>query len=221
MNGETMEQFIEAIELTSSYSTIDWNEIIYIFIGAIIGFVASIIVMVVERSLDRKGKINIFYRCIQHPGSSSFPINFVDKSEYVFLLPIKFEIQNTSNIPRVIRNVDVLLYRGKNFVGRMSQIESVKPGSERTQYDFGDEKSSYSFNILPRSIQTQICDFIFCIRVPEMEEKKFDTVVIRYYNEKNKPQTFKLMNIPNCWEEKWYNLDTDWKLLKDKIRIRK
>ncbi len=44
--------------------------------------------------------------------------------------------------------------------------------------------------------------------------------MIRYYNENNKPQTFKLMSVPNCWEEKWYNLDADWKLLEDKISIR-
>ncbi len=163
-------QITETIEKISLLS-IDWNEIIYILIGAIIGFLASIVVMIVERSLDRKGKINIFYRCIQHPGTSNFPIRFVDNSEYVFLLPINFEIQNTSNVPRVIRNVDVLLYYGKNFVGRMRQIKNVKIGSEKEQYDFGCEKSSYSFSILPRSIQTQLCDFIFFVKVSEKEEK--------------------------------------------------
>ena len=43
---------------------IDWNEIIYVVVGAVIGFIASIIVMVMERILDKKGKLNIFYRRI-------------------------------------------------------------------------------------------------------------------------------------------------------------
>ena len=213
---ESLPQIIEKVQPTSPVS-IDWNEIIYIFVGAMIGFLASIM----ERSLDKKGKIYIFYRCVQHPGSSSFPVSFVDNSEYFFLLPINFEFQNTSNIPRIIRNVDVLLYYGNKYVGRMGQIKNVTISSKQTQYDFGGEKSSYSFAIPPRSIQAQNCDFCFSVKVSEKEEKKFDTVVIRYHNEKNKPQTFKLMSVPNCWEEKWYNLDSDWKLLEDKISIRK
>ena len=40
---------------------IDWNEIIYVVVGAVIGFIASIIVMVMERILDKKGKLNIFF----------------------------------------------------------------------------------------------------------------------------------------------------------------
>lgn len=57
---ETIPQAIESIQQTVSL-IIDWNEIIYILVGAVIGFLASIIVLVVERSLDKKGKINIYY----------------------------------------------------------------------------------------------------------------------------------------------------------------
>ena len=212
-------QVTESIQQTGS-SMIDRNEIIYILVGAVIGTLSSIVVLVIERSLDKKGKLNVFYRCVQHPGSSAFPIEFVDKSEYVFLLPIRFEFQNTANIPRVIRNIDILLYCGKKYVGRMAQISKVEINSKQTPYDFGGEKHSYSFAISPRSIQAQICDFYFSVKMSEKEEKAFDTVVIRYYNEKNKPQTFKLLSVSNCWEENWYCLDADWKLLEEKINIR-
>ena len=55
---ETIPQVTESIQQTVSL-VIDWNEIIYILVGAIIGFLASIIVLVVERSLDKKGKIKL------------------------------------------------------------------------------------------------------------------------------------------------------------------
>lgn len=44
--------------------TISWSEVILLVIGAAIGFISSIMMLIVQRKLDNKGKVNIFYRFI-------------------------------------------------------------------------------------------------------------------------------------------------------------
>jgi len=222
-----MENMFVLLTAQSNAIAIDWSEIIYIIIGAIIGLFASLTTIVIERILDNKGKLNIFYRRICPPGANGRELHFANTEECTFLLPIAFEIQNTSNRSRVIRDVGILLYSGNKLIGKMRQIKKLSIDNSNTAgvaekqiHHFGSEKGSYSFVLSPRSIQTQICNYIFSANLSEKEQKSFDTVVLRYYDEKNKAHTFKLMNICNCWEPKWGDIDDYWCLLTDKIRIK-
>lgn len=47
---------------SNSTNSFDLNEVWYVVIGAVIGFVASIGTVIVERILDRRGKLKIYYR---------------------------------------------------------------------------------------------------------------------------------------------------------------
>ena len=224
---ETIPQVTESIQQTVSL-VIDWNEIIYILVGAIIGFLASIIVLVVERSLDKKGKINIYYLRTNQRGMNGLGWGF-DKSgdgRLYLTIPIVFELQNTSNTTRVIRDVSLLLYSGKTFVGKMYQLPGMhitkRTGSQVTgekDYHFGSEKGSYSFVLPPRSIQRQECEYIFAIQAKDKEANHFDTIIARYYDEKNKSHTFKVMNIDNAWEQKHYDMDEEWLVLDEKVNL--
>ena len=209
---------------------IDWNEIIYGVVGAVIGFIASIIVMVMERILDKKGKLNIFYRRINQKIANGLGWGFDEgvDGRLFFTLPVYFELQNTSNTTRVIRDLSFLLYCGPEFVGNMHQMGTVhiksRKGCEITDekaFSFGAENGSYSFVLPPRSIQRQECEYIFVINPDEKEQKHFDTIVARYYDERNKAHTFNAMAIEKCWERKHYDIDEDWLLLKEKMRIKK
>lgn len=228
--------FMQLMFLTAEVSQqvvstgIDWNEIIYVVVGAVIGFIASIIVMVMERILDKKGKLNIFYRRINQKLANGLGWGFDESADgrLYFTLPVYFELQNTSNTTRVIRDLSFLLYSGSEFVGNMHQMGTIhitnRKGNEITQqkdYSFGSEKGSYSFVLPPRSIQRQECEYVFVINPDEKEQKHFDTVVARYYDERNKAHTFRAMDIDKCWERKHYDIDEDWLLLKEKMRIKK
>ncbi len=82
---------------------IDWNEIIYVVVGAVIGFIASIIVMVMERVLDKKGKLNIFYKRInQKIGNGlgwGFDRNIDGRLFFHFLCFLNYK---TPQIPRAL-----------------------------------------------------------------------------------------------------------------------
>ena len=222
---EAVVQASEVVQQTVA-SGIDWNEIIYVLVGAVIGFVGSIVVMLAERALDKKGTIQIFYRRTNQRGMKKFGWGF---DEYVdgrigFTIPVVFEVQNTSNTTRVIRDVSLLLYSGNEFVGKMFQSSgkhiTTRTGGEVTgtqDYSFGAEKGSYSFVLPPRSIQRQECEYCYVIYPKEREEKAFDTVIARYYDERNKAHTFKVMNIDNVWTKEYFDPDEDWCMLEEKV----
>mgnify|MGYP004622977051 CR=1 FL=1 len=224
---ENVVQVSDAIQNTAATS-IDWNELIYVLVGAIIGFAGSIIVMLTERALDRKGTIQIFYRKINQRGEKKFGWGFdeYDDGKLGITIPIVFEVQNTSNTTRVIRDVSLLLYSGNTFVEKMLQ-SSGKHVTRRTgntvtgtkDFLFGAEKGSYSFVLPPRSIQREECEFCYVIYPKEKELKCFDTVIARYYDERNRAHTFKVMSFDKVWTNEYFEPDKDWCVLDEKVAI--
>lgn len=224
---EAVVQIPDTIQKTAALC-IDWNEIIYVLVGAAIGFLGSIIVLLAERALDKRGTIQIFYRRTNQCGMSGSGWG-VDKSgdgRLYLTIPVDFEIQNTSNMTRVIRDVSLLLYSGDTLVGKMYQspgihIRNRKNGeiTSEKDYKFGAEKGSYSFVLPPRSIQRQECEYFYVIQTNEKEEKSFDKVVARYFDERNRSHTFNFLSIENGWEQTRFEPDIDWNVLEEKIKL--
>lgn len=207
----------------SQTELVDWSEIIMLIIGAAIGLCGSLITLWVERCWNRRGKLLIYYKAVNQKTSNrgwGFEFSSNDINWY-FSFPVYFEFQNTSNTTRVIRDVNVLLYNGAQQVAAMHQIGPIhmtfRKGSEITNerdYQFGDEKGSYSFVLPPRSIQRQECLFSYKVE-PEMREQyRFDQLYLRYYDEQNRPHEYFMRDITKCWEFQLHNSDEEWTLLK-------
>ena len=152
------------------------------------------------------------------------PLTYRTTFQKSVTIPVVFEVQNTSNTTRVIRDVSLLLYSENKFVGKMFQSSgkhiTTRTGGEVTgtqDYSFGAEKGSYSFVLPPRSIQRQECEYCYVIYPKEREEKVFDTVIARYYDERNKAHTFKVMNIDKVWTKEYFDPDEDWCMLEEKV----
>ena len=62
MHGCSKQAIANFVQENTAALGIDWNEVILLLIGAAIGFIGSAAILFVERLLDRKGKLNIFYR---------------------------------------------------------------------------------------------------------------------------------------------------------------
>lgn len=217
-----MTAFLMTATTTTSESTIN-TEIIMLVIGAILGLVASLATIVIERIFDRRGKLNIFYRfCYQRTGrreSWCFE-DSVDGRKY-FTVPVVYEFQNTSNTTRVIRDVSLLLYKDNKFVAKMTQLDhlhtTTRKGKEVTEEKdlyFGTDKGSYSFVLEPRSIQRQECEYMHIIDPCDVDDNQFDTIKLRYFDERNKEKLFTIRRVDNCWKNKYYDADEEWILVK-------
>ncbi len=193
---------------------IDWSEIVLIIIGAIIGFVGSISTIIVHRIIDRKGKIKIYFHFSNIKNLNRGGWGFVDNNGLltILLIPINFEIQNTSNATRVIRDVSLLLYNNSKQVCKMIQIEKSGNGRDEDMCEFGGEKHSYSFVLPPSSIQKQTCEFAWRIEKKEASKYQFNKIVLSYFDEKDKQHLFTIKEIDGNWDMKTFKSDIDWSL---------
>ena len=107
---------------------INWNEVALLVIGAGIGFLVTILTMIAERAIDKRGKLNIFYRftCKKGPNPLSWGFEENAGERISFVVPVMFEFQNTSNTTRVIRDVSVVLYNGDKQVINMPKLSRVQ-----------------------------------------------------------------------------------------------
>ena len=211
------------LTVTADSATNFNTEVLMLLIGAGLGLLASLFTMIVQRWLDRKGKLNIFYRFCHQKGTNGRSWGFENSEDgRIYLtIPVVFEFQNTSNTTRVIRDVSLLLYNGKHLVGKMLQMDHLhitnrkgKTVTDESDLYFGTDKGSYSFVIPPRSIQRQECEYMFIIDMREAREKQFDTIKARFYDERNKAKTFNLRQIENSWKAKLFPVDDEWQLFK-------
>ena len=104
---------IECTCMSDSVST----EILMLVLGAVLGLLASLFTMIIQRVLDKKGKLNVFYQFSHQKGMGGATWGFDENPDgrKYFVIPIVFEFQNTSNTTRVIRYVRVYLYDGKKL----------------------------------------------------------------------------------------------------------
>lgn len=217
-------------------STLDWNQLILVIIGALLGFVLGIIAFIVQRFFDRIGKLNVFYKFTVHQGGeySNWGFEHIDDKErfekrdkgLAFIVPMIFEFQNTSNATRVIRDVSLILCNDENFVAKMIQITHIasakKTGNTVTGTNetfLGGENGSYSFVLPPRSIQKQKCEFIHTFEPSRPNEFEFNKLVLRYFDESNSPHTYQLKDLSDLWDKQHYIVDKDWNILKDCKKI--
>lgn len=203
----------------NSTNSFDLNEVWYVVIGAVIGFVASIGTVIVERILDRRGKLKIYYR-ISGDRRAIMPFGFArtQDNDMSFSIPMQIEIQNTSRTNRVIRDLNVTLYKDGAPVDHMVQITSAtnsktKNGQtvETQSFTFGAEKGAYSFVVEALSIRHEHCSFFYsCGNAGTV----FDEVKIRYFDEKDKEHTYSILKVDTCLEEHIFEGTPDWVLLK-------
>lgn len=199
------------------------TETFMLILGTILGFATSVATIIIERFLDKNGKLNIFYRfCYQKTGRrESWCFEDSGDGRKYFTVPVVYEFQNTSNTTRVIRDVSLLLYNGDKFVAKMLQLDHLhtrtRKGKEVTEEKdlyFGADKGSYSFVLEPRSIQRQECEYLHIVDFPDVETNRFDTIKLRYFDERNKEKVFTIRSVDGCWTMKYFDADDEWLLVK-------
>ena len=192
------------------------KDILLLAIGGLISLVTSISLLWVQRKLDRSGDLLIFYRML-YPVSNTKKLYFEMNDEIIFNFQILFDLQNTSNSLKVMRDINILLYKDNKYVAKMKRNYSAvqKEGNKLIREDkFGNEQNSYSITIPPRGIQTLLFDFLYDIKQEEIQKYDFNNIRLEYHDDKNKCHVLKMREIKNCWKEEYFENDIDWILVK-------
>jgi len=192
----------------------DWLSTI---IGAAIGFVSSIGIIVVQRLFERAGRLEIYAKVVYDRPTGSHTWGFRNGRDGITLnVPIWIEIQNLSNSARILRDINLLLVSEGKDVAAMTQIN--RAGSKDSgEYLYANE-GNYSLSVEGREIKRIVCYFSlkFYTDVPN-----FDEIKLRYFDEKNQPRKFSLGKVEGDWKIKEFPRNEEWiKLREDKKRGR-
>lgn len=187
------------------------HDIMMVLAGGIIGLLSSLIILGIQQWINHKGKTKVYYKILGLPFQNNNRPGWgcTEQGDWIaFWVPMAIELMNTSNSTRVIRDLSLHLYKGSDYVTRMVQIEYAK-GKETVEY--GAENNAYSFTLGPRSVQKHRCLFSYKIHKGQTQSITFDTIKMRYYDEKDRLHEALLdSGIVNCWGLNLYETDVEW-----------
>lgn len=195
----------------------DWYELLLVIIGAVLGFALSIVTTLVNKAIDKCGKLHLFYKLVYQKETSKKACINSNSGETYIMIPVYFEFQNTSNTTRVIRDVCLYLYNNGKRVGKMIQIQYSK--GRRTKNgevvdeeirNYGGEKNSYSFVLPPQSIQKQECEFLYKVATSKIDDYAFDEIRFSYFDEQNKVMECVFCNAENGWNGIDFNYENEY-----------
>ena len=77
---------------------IDWNEVILLVIGALVGICSSVAMIFIQNVNEKYGKMCIYtkFNCLKNMGREGWGIYDNPEGGLTFLIPTIFEIENTS-----------------------------------------------------------------------------------------------------------------------------
>ncbi len=206
--------------------SIDWNEVLLLVIGAIIGILSSMATMIIQSISEKAGRLAIYtkFNCLKNMGQEGWGTFDNSEGGITLLIPAIFEVENTSKRARVMRDVSLVLMNGNSAVAKMVQINYLQTTSKRNnqitkeeEHYYGDENGSYSFVVDPVSIKRENCVYLYKIAMTEKNKMEFDSIGLQYYDEKNRRKLYKIREYPG-WELKNNDVDADWIYLKEKVK---
>ena len=184
-------------------SGIDWNEIIMLLIGALVGIGSSAAMMIIQNANEKCGKLSIYvkFNCLKNMGKEGWGVFENPEGGLSFLIPVIFEIENTSKRARIMRDVSLVLLKENKVIAKMTQINYLQTTSRKNvgitheeEHYYGDINGSYSFVIEPTSIKRENCVYLYKISRDDIQNKSFDSIALQFYNEKNGPMSINSTN---------------------------
>lgn len=189
---------------------LNWFEVLLVVVGSILGFLLSILTTIINKVIDKNGEVRIFYRLLEQQAKIG-----VSEDEQYLLIPVYFELQNTSNTTRVIRDVSLYIYNNGKKVTKMLQLQCTKDSkTNEIKNSYGGEKNTYSFVLPAQSIQKQECNFFYKISKIDIVQKQFDEIRFAYYNEKNQAMDCLFLKAEQGWNGIEFNYDNEYAELK-------
>lgn len=181
---------------------------IYLIIGSILTLITGTIAFAIQSFIKglfkRKGHLHIFYKHV-HGKASNNKANVIRKSgrEYQISIPLWIEFLNTTQINKVIRDLNlVAFYKGKK-VSDFIQINEYTDNRIPLAND-----GAYSFLIEGHNIKKYELYFIL------LTEKEIDEIRICYYNLKNKQKYFKFLSFEDKLIPGEIRVESEWHKVK-------
>ncbi len=179
-------------------------------LGAIIGAIASLATTWLNKKVQSSGKVSLYAKIVHSRGEINRSWGYYRSSNKPGLfmqVPIWFDVCNTCGIPRILRNVNLYAYAGKNEIASFTQIQRIGDGDDAIL--LGD-KESYTL-VIPENCARRF-DMSFILYEQELppDKKEFDELILTYFDEKNNIHAFRFAKPNHCWVEGALKIEKQW-----------
>lgn len=176
--------------------------------GIIMTVISSICASLINFIVSRRGKLCIYYKRESISpdlyGCGMFGDNLV--------IPMVFDLQNTSGVNKVCRDLSLWLCCGSTKISKFQQIGHTYQENDKTKeisnkHEFGNKARIYSFVINPKSITSVRC--FFMIKQSKIDSR-VNNISLSYYDQRNNYHLCNLFNINEFKNGKKVSPDQDW-----------
>lgn len=186
--------------------------------GAVIGAIATLAATWLTKRMQMAGKVSLYAKIVYSkspvcPACGCYPSG---TSNGLFLrVPLWLDIVNTCGVSRIVRNVNLYAYSGKGEVASFTQIQRIGDGDSAISLG---SNGAYTF-VIPANSACRF-DVEFMLKEAEISDsrKRFDKIILSYFDEKNRIHAFQLVCYDFCWTVGEIKTKKEWIILNKRCR---
>lgn len=178
--------------------------------GSIIGALATITSVWLNKKIQESGKVKVFCRFVASKGDGKeFGIyNAGDGSGLIMRVPMWIELCNTSGISRYIRDINIVAFKDGKEISEFTQFQGQNIGKEN-ELSYGNNQA---YTLVVEANNTMRFNVEFSLKESDIENIQIDTLKMRYYDEKNKchfKELYKISDNP-VWSIRKFEIKKQW-----------
>lgn len=179
-------------------------------LGAIIGALATLASTWLNKKVQLSGKVSLYAKIVYSKGKVNRSWGYYrsqNKTGLFMQVPIWLDVCNTCGVSRILRNVNLYAYSGKEEIATFTQIQRVGEGEETIL--LGDNES-YTLVIPANCARRFNLSFILHEEDLPADKKAFDELILTYFDEKNNIHAFCFAKPNDCWVEGTLRIEKQW-----------
>ena len=196
---------------------------VFALLGAIIGAVGSLSAVFLTRAVQKHGKITLHARIVcSRIDTEQRTWGYRQTDQGIsFHVPLWLDICNTSNVSKIVRNINLCIVKDKTIVADFTQFQGTGIYPKEPNITILGNAGAYSFVVSPNSILRAEVEFGILESDLRPEDREFNSVYLTYFDEKDCLNVFFLDKIPTPkWVVGELTRSKQWKTLQ-KVKFSK
>lgn len=171
---------------------------VFALLGAVIGVAGSLSTVFLTKAVQKHGKITLHARIVgSRIDAAHRTWGYIQtKQGIAFHVPLWLDICNTSDVSKIVRNVNLCIVKDRTIVADFTQFQGNGTDPREPNTTIVGNAGAYSFVVPPNSVLRTEVEFGIKKSDLQPEDQEFNSVYLTYFDEKDCLKVFFLEKIP-------------------------
>lgn len=168
-------------------------------LGAVVGSAATLLSNLIYKKIQESGRIALYVRIVHSLSGAHRTWGYYlipgEDTNLTFHIPIWLEITNTCGTTRILRDINLYVYRDGKELASFTQSQHL---GNKEKYTLG-QNGAYTV-VVPEKSSCRF-DMEFFVHQDELskDNQNFDEIVLGYYDEKDRFHKYHVIGVQKCW----------------------